>query len=109
MIGKAIIKVTLQCCFVVLSFSDQYITYIIGTIGQVSPALKDLLKTLLNKQKESLYSHNSDEAKPLIGQIWEVLVTLMILYFIISIVHSLVQQYLREEKEESSKKRKGKK
>ncbi len=60
--------------------------------------MKSALSSALEKQKQALYQEKTeDEAKPLIGQLWEILVILMIAYFLVSIIHSLVQNYLKEE------------
>ena len=63
----------------------------------------------IEKQKNALFSNKTgDEEKPLIASLWEILVGLMILYFVMSIVNSLVQNYLSEEDthdEEKTKKK----
>jgi hypothetical protein len=45
----------------------------------------------IDKQKKALFSESSgDEVKPMIAMVWEYLVMAMILYFVVSIVNSLV-------------------
>lgn len=47
-----------------------------------------------------------DESKPLIAALWEYFVAAMILYFVVSIVNSLVQNYLHEQEEHDDEKKK---
>jgi len=72
------------------------------------PSVRGTLTSAIDKQKQALFSEKtSDEAKPLIGVLWEYFVAAMILYFVVSIINSLVQNYLQEQEEndeESSKK-----
>jgi hypothetical protein len=48
----------------------------------------------------------AEGARPLIAVLWENFVIAMVLYFLYSIINSLVQNYLQEQSEEEYKKRK---
>ena len=57
----------------------------------------------IDKQKKTLFADKvAEEARPLIAQLWEYFVIAMVVYFIYSIINSLVQNYLQEEAEKSS-------
>eukprot|EP00350_Pseudokeronopsis_sp_OXSARD2_P009080 CAMPEP_0170552672 /NCGR_PEP_ID=MMETSP0211-20121228/10546_1 /TAXON_ID=311385 /ORGANISM="Pseudokeronopsis sp., Strain OXSARD2" /LENGTH=265 /DNA_ID=CAMNT_0010860543 /DNA_START=397 /DNA_END=1194 /DNA_ORIENTATION=- len=115
-IGKAIIKTTLQSLFIIFSFSEHHVEHIISMFETSLPSLRGVLSTTIEKQKKALFSESkSDEAKPLIAKVWELFVIGMILYFLMSIINSLVQNYLQEQnvdfedEKKSKKKRKPKK
>lgn len=65
-----------------------------------------MLSGAIAKQKKTLFAENvAEEARPLIAMIWEYFVIAMVLYFIYSIISSLVQNYLQEEKDAKKSKR----
>ena len=58
----------------------------------------------IEKQKKNLFSAKvQDEAKPLVAMVWEYFVIGMIVYFVISIINSLTQNYLQEEYDQQKK------
>lgn len=71
------------------------------------PTLRGALTNAIDKQKKALFSEASgDEAKPLVAALWEYFVAAMILYFVVSIINSLVQNYVQEQHDEEAKKKK---
>ncbi|XP_075226092.1 vacuole membrane protein 1-like isoform X2 [Lycorma delicatula] len=98
LIGKAVIKMTLQVFFVIVTFNEVLIEKVmtfLETIPVVGLILQKLLNDVLQKQKERL--HRDSEFKEvgtnLIGKVFDVFVLVMVLYFIISIINSLAQNY----------------
>jgi hypothetical protein len=105
MIGKAIVKVSIQCAFVIVLFNDHHLENIIGSIESFLPNLqKGSLMDNFEKQKRKLYEPVvSDGPKPIIGQLWDYFILAMVLYFVVSIVNSLVADYLEKKHEERKK------
>lgn len=99
LIGKSIIKIHLQKLFVIVIFSEILLEKTVSALGMiplVGQYLQDPFKTFLQDQKKRL--HRSPDAPPqesntVISQIFEYLLALMLVYFIISIVNSLAQSY----------------
>lgn len=102
-IGKAIIKVSLQAVFVIFIFSKHHVEAVLDVLEKNIPFLKNSLSKNLQKQKETLWHHRRNEesgesvklyssfqAKPLVASLWEVFITCMIVYFLISIINSVV-------------------
>lgn len=60
-----------------------------------------MLESAIAKQKKTLFAEKiEDEARPLIAQLWEYFVIAMVLYFVYSIINSLVQDYLNQQDRE---------
>lgn len=106
-IGKSIIKVSIQSIFIILSFSQHHVEGILSLIENNFPTLRGALTNAIDKQKKALFSESSgDEAKPLVAALWEYFVAAMILYFVVSIINSLVQNYVQEQHDDEAKKKK---
>lgn len=108
-IGKSIIKVSIQCLFVIFSFSEHHVEHIIQMFEGNIPSLRGTLSSAIEKQKKALFSEVvAEESKPLIAMLWEYFVIAMIVYFLVSIINSLTQNYLQEEEDakESNKEKK---
>ena len=111
LIGKAIIKVHIQSVFVIVSFSKHHVEYFLDLIEKTVPFLSGVLSTALEKQKKSLFHSDNAEiesSKPLIATVWEILITVMVLYFLVSIINSLVNERLNEKKNNEKEKLKNK-
>ncbi len=111
-LGKAIVKVSIQSFFVIFCFSQHQVEIILKGLHAVNPKLQELASNAINKQKNTLFSDKvSNEGRPLVAQLWEYFVMAMVAYFVYSIINSLVQNYLQEEKESLAeiKPQKGKK
>ena len=106
-IGKAIVKVSIQSFFVIFCFSQHQVDIILNALKGISPKLQSIMQNAIDKQKKTLFAETTtEEARPLIAMLWEYFVIFMVLYFVYSIINSLVQNYLNEQDE---KKQKGKK
>ncbi|KRW99940.1 hypothetical protein PPERSA_12616 [Pseudocohnilembus persalinus] len=107
-IGKSIIKTHLQMIFVILMFSQQTIERLLSVIEDIIPSLRGTLSEMLEKNKRTLtISQDIEEGdKPLVAQLWDYFIILMISYFLLSTVNSLAQGYLEEQKQEMQKKKK---
>lgn len=101
MIGKAIIKVHIQMLFVIFVFSKHHVEHFLRFIEARLPFLRQRLSAMLEKQKVLLHTKEVNvEEKPLIAQVWEIFIIGMIVYFLVSIINSSVNQYLDEQEEE---------
>lgn len=104
LIGKAVNKVTLQVLSLIVCFSKRLMSRYLILIGKVSTRAADFLRDALDKQKASLFEEvTSEESQPLIGQIWEWTITLMILYFVVSFLNSMVRNHLTDQASKKSK------
>jgi vacuole membrane protein 1 len=54
-IGKAIVKVSIQCFFVIFMFSAHHVENLLSIIEGAIPSLSGYLSTSLEKQKSKLY------------------------------------------------------
>uniref|UniRef100_R4FJQ2 Putative vacuole membrane protein n=2 Tax=Rhodnius TaxID=13248 RepID=R4FJQ2_RHOPR len=99
LIGKAVIKMTLQTMFVILAFSDvliKNIMEILGIIPVFGSTLQDFLQRMLQMQRARLhrgYQSNVEVSSSPIAAAFEVFVVAMVGYFIVSIINSLAQSY----------------
>jgi membrane protein YqaA with SNARE-associated domain len=104
-IGKAIFKVHIQLFFIVFGFSDKMIKLMLRKISQyLSEDWSMKLSKIIEKQKQSLTGEqvNEDEFN-LIGFLWNCVLTIMILYFVCSVVNSVVKEYyLDQQKKENN-------
>lgn len=103
MIGKALIKAHLQTIFVITIFSKHHVEHIIEFLENFIPFLSGKLSSALEKQKRKLFHSSNDsivEPKPLISTIWEFIITTMILYFLYSMINSIVNDRLQTKHEE---------
>ena len=85
-------------------FSKHHIENILAFVENMFPFLSHTLTESLEKQKKKLFhgeGGDEDDSKPIIARIWEVIITLMILYFLISMINSFVNERLEEEQNTS--------
>ncbi|KAK9876353.1 hypothetical protein WA026_012662 [Henosepilachna vigintioctopunctata] len=100
LIGKAFFKMHFQKMFVIIAFNETLISRALGWL-KVLPLVGDKLqvpfKEFLDSQKQKLHKidgqSNVSDSKNLLGSLFEIFVLVMVLYFIISIVNSLAQNY----------------
>lgn len=109
-IGKAIVKMMLQKTFVIVAFSEQHFTALsqyIRTIPSIGEKLAVHFEEFLEKQKKSLHSSNlgGTGSSSLVSRILETIVSVMVLYFCVTIVNSMAQQNFKRSQESTSKKR----
>jgi hypothetical protein len=55
-IGKAVFKVSIQCFFIIIMFSQHHVENLLGFIERNIPFLKNQISNSLEKQKKKLFS-----------------------------------------------------
>jgi membrane protein YqaA with SNARE-associated domain len=102
LIGKAIIKMHIQKIFVILAFNENLLESAIKLINKipvVGVKLETPIRAILEQQKNKLHSSagNQDGGTQgnIISAIFEKFVLAMVVYFVVSIVHSLAQSYAK--------------
>lgn len=108
LIGKAVIKMGIQTMFVIITFSEHHadvMVDLIGSIPLIGPMLQRPFRDLLTKQKSKLHhepgSASKSQKSNLLGFLFEKLIIAMVIYFIISIVNSLAQRYMKRVQEKN--------
>lgn len=99
LIGKAVIKMHIQKVFVIIAFNEVLIEKAVDTLGSIpviGSRAQAPFKAFLKNQKTKL--HRGNKVAPatksnLIARIFEMIVVVMIAYFILSIINSLAQNY----------------
>jgi hypothetical protein len=92
-VGKAIIKVHIQMCFVIAIFRKESLEAIINVIRWVSDQLATTAATAFEEQKKVLYEPSRfSENKPLVAKLWDVFIIGMVFYFVKSILDAQVQE-----------------
>eukprot|EP00112_Aurelia_sp_Birch-Aquarium-sp1_P020550 Seg532.4 transcript_id=Seg532.4/GoldUCD/mRNA.D3Y31 product="Vacuole membrane protein 1" protein_id=Seg532.4/GoldUCD/D3Y31 len=108
LIGKAIIKMHIQQTFVILCFSKSYVEFVVQLLGKI-PVIGSYVEAPFKKavqfQKEKLHrkpgsEQSSQQGGNILGFIFEKLITIMIIYFVLSIVNSMAQSYAKRIDEE---------
>ena len=103
-IGKALIKMSIQTVFIIFIFSEHHVERIIRWIKYIpyyGRSLQAPFKDWLQEQKGKMHSKPDEDltrhvAKiSLLTRIFNFLVTAMIIYFIASIINSLAQRYYK--------------
>eukprot|EP00111_Clytia_hemisphaerica_P024941 TCONS_00073486-protein len=102
LIGKSIIKMHIQQTFVILCFSKRYVEQLLeflSGVPYVGSYIQYPLERAVRAQKSKLHGASSGKAGEdgnILGFIFEKFVTIMVVYFIISIVNSLAQSYAKK-------------
>jgi vacuole membrane protein 1 len=91
LIGKALVKVQIQVFFVALMFSGNHLEVLFSKLEQTFPALQNKLSDMIKRQKESNFKGKASEPSAL-AYIWELFIILMVLFFVISLLNSLVRR-----------------
>ena len=110
LIGKAVNKVSLQVVFIVVGFSNHMMTSILSTLAKFAPNAAQSIGDAIEGQKQSLFKTQEElDAKEdsWLKKGWELFITAMILYFVLSFLNALVRNKLEQddkEKRESSPK-----
>lgn len=105
-IGKAIVKVSIQCFFVIVMFSAHHAEHLLTLIEENIPSLHGTLSDSLEKQKAKLFNpdHDTNETPSILAQVWEYFIYLMVGFFVLSFVNSIVQNHLEHEQTQRRKK-----
>jgi membrane protein YqaA with SNARE-associated domain len=99
LIGKAIIKMHIQKLFVIFAFNEDLIEHaisLIHTIPGVGLKMEAPIRALLATQKDKLHKKGGAgdaSGGNILSAIFEKFVMAMVVYFVVSIVHSLAQSY----------------
>lgn len=104
-LGKAVFKVHLQMCFVIFSSSQPQIDYFLKILKSWNfNALSEFLQKAVDTQKKA-FSGESEAGKSdsLVSVVWNVFITLMILYFVVSIVDSVAHEHFLNQKKRQKK------
>lgn len=97
-IGKAIVKVSIQSFVVIIMFSNHIIEKVIEIVASIYPPLEAMIRTELEKQQKKLYEGaDTNENPSLVGQIWGYVVALMIGYFVYAFLTAIIQDRLRRD------------
>ncbi|CAK61214.1 unnamed protein product (macronuclear) [Paramecium tetraurelia] len=107
-LGKAFIKMHIQLPMTVFVFSQEPVKALLNLIQKYIPFIYQFLSDLLDKQRQQLRDPSlfKEGTKPLLAQLWDYFIILMIGFFMISIVNSLVAQYVTEQEQEKKKNKK---
>jgi len=98
-LGKAIIKSSIQALFVITIFSRQTLDKIFSVLHSISPLVQEFAETWIHEQIRAFTSSKpaaTDDHGPGIGMVsvlWNGFITLMMLYFAVSIIESLGVQH----------------
>lgn len=113
-IGKAVIKMHIQKIFVVLTFSEHHVDALVDWMGyfpKFGPSLQAPFREFLRKQKANLHrpvGAHVETSQSWLQWVFEKLVVVMILYFVLSIINSTAQSFMarlqRLKREEKDKK-----
>lgn len=112
LIGKAVIKMHIQMLFVVLLFSQEYVDMLINWLGYLpvfGSSLKRPFTEYLDKQKKNLHHDpgtlDIEPTESLLKRGFDLFVSLMIVFFVLSIVNSMAQNNMaRVQKTQREKK-----
>jgi membrane protein YqaA with SNARE-associated domain len=105
LIGKAVIKMHIQKVFVILTFSEHHVELMVDLIGKVpyiGPYVQAPFSDYLETQKLKLHRKASSPHEmriSLLSKIFGGFMFLMIVYFLVSIVHSMAQNFARRRDE----------
>jgi len=103
LIGKAIIKMTIQQVFIILAFSEHHMEAMVHRIKYIpviGSSLQAPFKDYLKQQKVKLHRKPGDPVSTkssLLGKFFEMIVVVMIGFFVVSLVNSLAQNYHRRQ------------
>jgi len=102
LIGKSLIKNSIQSIFVILAFSEKTINYLLSLISGY-PTLynfaKDAIEAQTKKFKTPSIDVEEENGTGIISTIWNIFITVMIAYFILSIIESLAISEFNKVKE----------
>ncbi|XP_018494567.1 vacuole membrane protein 1 [Galendromus occidentalis] len=98
LIGKAVIKMHIQKLFVIFVFDEATVEILLNLIKGVpgiGPRIEAPFEEFLQKQKDKFHrrSESSGDGDSMVSQAFEKFVLLMVLYFLVSIVNSMAQNY----------------
>ncbi|EGT36782.1 CBN-EPG-3 protein [Caenorhabditis brenneri] len=99
LIGKALVKMHVQMGFVILAFSDHHaetFVKLLESIPAIGPHIRKPISDLLEKQRNALHTkpgEHKEQSTNILAFFLSAMVTIMILFFFLSIVNSLAKDY----------------
>ena len=88
-------------------FYGQKIDVLVAAIEQLVPFVGDRLTKMLETQRSALTAGSVNESgKGIVAIVWDILLTVMIGYFVISLIHSAVNEYRAKQRRASLEKSK---
>ncbi|XP_043217285.1 vacuole membrane protein 1-like isoform X2 [Amphibalanus amphitrite] len=99
LIGKAVIKMHIQKMFVIITFNEHLVETAVDLLGRLplGDKVQGPFKDLLDKQKEKLHRKPgqgvAQSSESLLSAIFEKVIIIMVVYFVVSIVNSMAQSY----------------
>jgi len=99
LIGKAVIKMHIQKLFVIITFNERLVESAVELLGKLplGARVQGPFKELLVKQKAKLHRKPGEGSAPssesLLSAIFEKVIIIMVVYFVVSIVNSMAQSY----------------
>lgn len=101
MIGKALIKATLQQVLVVIAFSDELVNTLITSLGQVpwlGPRLQSPVQNVLTATKVRMHRHPKEDSftgLSLVAYGFQLLALVIVVYFVVTLLDALAQKHCK--------------
>ncbi|ALC43840.1 CG32087 [Drosophila busckii] len=108
LIGKALIKSSLQQLIVVLVFSEHLVNLLVELTGQVpwmGASLQKSMQQLLTSSRQRMHhqqEQNSFNILALIALMFELIALMIVCYFMVSLVNALAQKHARRLQQQQS-------
>ena len=90
-LGKAVVKVQIQLLFTTLLFTGDHLENFFDSIDNIFPIFNKSFTKLLQTQKEDFFKEKSGQ-KSVFGMIWQFFIFFMVLFFVISLLNSIVKR-----------------
>ncbi|KAI5725742.1 hypothetical protein M8J77_019606 [Diaphorina citri] len=109
LIGKAVIKMSIQVIFVIVAFNESLINRVLAGLKVVplfGALLVEPVTNLWQRQKQKLHNRTDDMANSgnILASLIEYIMILLVLFFVISIVNTMAQAYHKRIHSAKSKK-----
>lgn len=111
-LGKAVIKMHIQKMFVIIAFNETLVGQVLSWVERIpyiGPKLEAPLLEFLRNQKARLHKNDSaipaDNQGSVLSNLLEKFVLAMVVYFVVSIVNALAQNYSKRIGKKKGKKR----
>ncbi|ORX99712.1 hypothetical protein K493DRAFT_212171 [Basidiobolus meristosporus CBS 931.73] len=99
-LGKAVVKSAIQSFFVIIMFSKETLAGLLSRLENSFPYIHDLVESAVREQSKAFQRSPEHQAGPaktsLISLCWNGLITIMLAYFLLSIVESLAVTHLKK-------------
>ncbi|KAJ2144286.1 hypothetical protein IW137_002321 [Coemansia sp. RSA 1287] len=93
LLGKSVIKSTVQTIVVITAFSKETVDGVLLVLQRVSPMVHKVAQRVLSKSME--FEHTDESV---LGSVWNMCVTLMLVYFVVSTLEAFAQSYVSDVK-----------